>query len=315
MRYSLRQLAIFDAVATTGSVSQAAERLALTQSATSMALAQLESLLGRPLFERQNKRMQLTHWGRWLRPKARQLLFDAQQIELGFYDKHLISGEISAAVSQTAAAHLFPELVSRLDNDFPEMRVLLDVKNTEQVIEGVRNYGYELGIIEGRCDDSRLVQEVWCRDHLVIVASPAHPYAKYKAVSFAQLEQAKWILREPGSGVRRIFESAVQGSIDDLDVCREYAYVPVILALIQQGGYLSCLPYLDVAHAIEQGKLVELSVPALTMERPLSFIWRADAVDNPLRDCIRQEARRMIRNSSQLIYRQGRMPGNSSYQD
>lgn len=182
--------------------------------------------------------------------------------------------------------------------------MLGQVQDIEPPLPLIDYYGYELGIIEGRCDDNRLLQEVWCRDHLVIVAAPTHPYANYKAVSFAQLQQAKWVLREPGSGVRRIFESAVQGNIDDLDVCREYAYVPVILALVQQGAYLSCLPYLDVAHAIAQGKLVELRVPALNMERPLSFIWRADAVENPLRDCIRQEARRMIRNSNQLLYRQ-----------
>lgn len=69
LRYSLKQLAVFDAVADTGSVSQAAEKLALTQSATSMSLAQLEKMLGRPLFERQGKQMALTHWGMWLRPK------------------------------------------------------------------------------------------------------------------------------------------------------------------------------------------------------------------------------------------------------
>lgn len=63
MRYSLKQLAVFDAVATTGSVSQAAELLSLTQSATSMSLSQLEKMLGRSLFERNGKRMALTHWG------------------------------------------------------------------------------------------------------------------------------------------------------------------------------------------------------------------------------------------------------------
>lgn len=86
MRYSLKQLAVFDAVADCGSVSQAADKLALTQSATSMSLAQLEKMLGTSCFERQGKQMALTHWGMWLRPKAKRLLQDAQQIEMGFYD-------------------------------------------------------------------------------------------------------------------------------------------------------------------------------------------------------------------------------------
>ncbi|GAL12292.1 transcriptional regulator LysR family [Vibrio astriarenae] len=69
MRYSLKQLAVFDAVAELGSVSQAAERLAVTQSAASMSLSQLEKLLGRDLFIRQGKDMRLSHWGNWLRPR------------------------------------------------------------------------------------------------------------------------------------------------------------------------------------------------------------------------------------------------------
>ncbi|MCM2678753.1 LysR substrate-binding domain-containing protein [Echinimonas agarilytica] len=295
MRYSLKQLAVFDSVASSGSVSQAADKLALTQSATSMALSQLEKMLGRPLFERQGRRLVLTHWGMWLRPKAKQLLFDAQQIELGFYDQHIISGELSLGASQTAAVHLMPQLISNIDNEFPELRVQLGVKNTEKVISGVRDYQYELGIIEGRCDDSRLQQEVWCHDHLVIVASKHHPFAKYNEVSLSQLEQAKWVLREPGAGTRKIFDSAMHGAIDDLDVWREYEHVAVLRSLVENGPYLSCLPYLDVESSIERGDLVALSTPGIEIERTLSFIWRTDAVENPLRECIKREAKRMIK--------------------
>lgn len=63
-------------------------------------------MLGRPLFERQGKQMALTHWGMWLRPKAKRLLQDAQQIEMGFYEQHLLSGELKLGASQTPAEHL-----------------------------------------------------------------------------------------------------------------------------------------------------------------------------------------------------------------
>ncbi|MGR6831461.1 LysR substrate-binding domain-containing protein [Aliivibrio wodanis] len=296
MRYSLKQLAVFDAVATTGSVSQAAELLSLTQSATSMSLSQLEKMLGRSLFERNGKRMALTHWGVWLRPKAKKLIHDAQQIELGFYDQHLISGELSLGASQTAAEHLVPNLISNIDNDFPEIRISLGVKNTSGIINGVLDYKYELGIIEGRCDDSRIHQEVFCTDHLIIVAAAHHPFAKHKTVSLAQLEQAKWVLREHGAGTRTIFDSAIHDKIPDLDVWREYEYVPVLRTLVANGQYLSCLPYLDVVKYIERGELVALNVPELNMERTLSFIWRSSMDQNPISSCIRREGIRMIKD-------------------
>jgi DNA-binding transcriptional LysR family regulator len=141
MRYSLKQLAVFEAVAHMGSVSLAADKLSLTQSATSMSLAQLEKMLGRPLFERQGKRMALTHWGMWLRPKAKKLLQDAQQIELGFVEQHLISGEIGLCASQTPAEHLVPDLISIIDNDFPEIRINLAVRSAAMIIEFIKRHG------------------------------------------------------------------------------------------------------------------------------------------------------------------------------
>ncbi|GAK86248.1 Cys regulon transcriptional activator CysB [Vibrio ponticus] len=298
MRYSLKQLAVFDAVADTGSVSMAADKLALTQSATSMSLAQLEKMLGRPLFERQGKQMALTHWGNWLRPKAKRLLQDAQQIELGFIEQHLLSGELNVGASQTPAEHLIPDLISRIDNDFPELRIKLSVQSTDNVLQGLIDYKYDIGIIEGRCDDNRLHQEVWCRDHLTVVASAHHPFAKSERVSLSQLEQARWVLREHGSGTRMIFDSSIHHLVEDLDVWREYEHVPVLRRMVSNGQYLTCLPYLDVERYIESGALVALNVPELNMERTLSFVWRADMIENPLVECIKREGLRMMKGKS-----------------
>ncbi|MGF1908557.1 LysR substrate-binding domain-containing protein [Vibrio kasasachensis] len=298
MRYSLKQLAVFDSVADTGSVSLAADKLALTQSATSMSLAQLEKMLGRPLFERQGKQMALTHWGNWLRPKAKRLLQDAQQIEMGFIEQHLLSGELCVGASQTPAEHLVPDLISRIDNDFPELRIKLNVQSTDVILQGLIDYKYDIGIIEGRCDDNRLHQEIWCRDHLTVVASAHHPFARSGRVTHSQLEQARWVLREHGSGTRMIFDSSIHHLIEDLDVWREYEHVPVLRSMVANGQYLTCLPYLDVERSIESGLLVALDVPELSMERTLSFVWRADMIENPLVECIKREGMRMMKGKS-----------------
>ncbi|MFQ3228975.1 LysR substrate-binding domain-containing protein [Reinekea sp.] len=293
MKYSLKQLAVFDAVASLESVSAASRKLSLTQSAVSMSLSQLETLLDRPLFIRHGNRLILSHWGEWLRPKARKLLQDAQQIELGLHDEHLISGQFEMCSSQTAAKHLLPELISKIDMDFPELRIGFTVKNTKNVLEGVLNYEYQLGIIEGRCDDNRIQQKSWIDDHLVVISSPRHPFARHETVSLAQLEQAKWVLREEGAGTRRIFDAAIHGLIEHINVWKEYESVSVLKSLVERGVYLSCLPYLDVKRDVEEGKLIILNTPQLNMSRSLSFIWRTDALDNPLRDCVLSEARRL----------------------
>ncbi|WP_434951329.1 LysR substrate-binding domain-containing protein [Shewanella sp. HL-SH4] len=296
MKYSLKQIMVFDAVASLESVSAAARKLSMTQSAVSMSLGQLENLLDRPLFIRQGNRLILSHWGNWLRPKARKLLQDAQQIELGLYEQHLISGIFRLCSSQTAAEHLLPELISKIDTDFPELRIALTVENTEHVVEGLLNYQYDFGIIEGRYDDSRLHQEQWLNDHLVVVASPHHPYARNETTSVSQLEQAKWVLREQGAGTRRIFEGAIHGVIETLNVWKEYEHVSLLKALVKNGPYLSSLPFLDVEKEVSNGDLVILSTPQLNMHRHLSFVWRCDAGENPLRDCVITQARKMSKH-------------------
>jgi DNA-binding transcriptional LysR family regulator len=295
MKYTLKQLSVFDAVASLESVSAAARKLSMTQSAVSMSLSQFENVLDRPLFIRQGNRLTLSHWGRWLRPRAKRLLQDAQQIELGLHDQQVISGSFTLSVSQTFAEHLLPTLISKIDTDFPELRIELKVENTEHVVHGVLNHDYEMGIIEGRNDDNRILQENLLEDHLVVISSAFHPYAKHANVNLAQLEQAKWILREPGAGTRHIFDGAVHGLIDNVNVYKEYESVSVIKALVKNGTYLGCLPYLDIVNEVERGELVILPTPELNMTRNLAFIWRKDVGDNPLRECIVAEAKRLIR--------------------
>ncbi|MGX9461647.1 LysR substrate-binding domain-containing protein [Shewanella sp. A14] len=294
MHYTLKQIAVFDAVASLESVSAAAKKLSMSQSAVSMSLSQLEHLLDRPLFIRQGNRLIMSHWGQWLRPRARKLLQDAQQIALGLHDQHIISGTIKLCSSQTAAEHLLPTLISKIDNDFPELRIEIAVENSDNVAQEVLDYQFDIGVIEGRIDDSRLHQEPWVDDHLVVVASPHHPFAHHTRTSLSQLEQAKWVLREPGAGTRRIFDAAIHGLIVKLNVWKEYEHVGLLKALVKNGVYLSCLPYLDVEKDIANGDLVVLTTPELNLKRHLSFIWRQDMGNNPLRDCLIAEAKRIV---------------------
>jgi DNA-binding transcriptional LysR family regulator len=70
--------------------------------------------------------------------------------------------------------------------------------------------------------------------------------------------------------------------------------VSIIKALVKNGSYLGCLPYLDVEREVKKGSLVIVPTPDLNMRRSLSFLWRKDAGDNPLRECILTEARRLM---------------------
>ncbi|EAR09274.1 LysR substrate-binding domain-containing protein [Reinekea blandensis] len=294
MKFTLRQLQVFQQVAEQQSVSDAAKALQMSQSAASMALSQLESQLEKPLFHREGRKMTLNHWGRWLRPHALALLGNCKTIEMGMQSLDLVSGSISLGASQTPAEFVVPELVAALDRDFSHLEIGLHVENTEGVIAGLLDYRYDLGLIEGHCDDERLSLAPLCDDELVIVAGADHPYAGKDTVTLSQLEVAQWILRERGAGTREIFDLSIHEHIPRLRVHREYDQVSVILALVRQGQYLTCLSTRAVAEGVARGELVMLRVPELIMKRNFQFIWRRQDVSSELRELVLSRARHLI---------------------
>ncbi|MFM2475814.1 LysR substrate-binding domain-containing protein [Celerinatantimonas sp. MCCC 1A17872] len=294
MSFSLKQMAVFDAVAQFGSVSLASEHLAMTQSAASMALAQLEQQLGHPLFERSGRRLILNAWGYWLRPRAKRLLQDATQIEQGFQGRHLLSGQLRMGISQTIAEVLLPQLVCRLDDLYPQLRLEPFVSNSEQVILRLLHHELELGVIEGRCDEPRIKSFHWCDDELVVVVGARHPLAQHDAVSIDDLSALRWVLRESGSGTRETFTNSVATRINKLNIWREFTHVPTIMALLESGQYASCLPKRVVLPRANSGQLKILSVDGLNISRQFHFVWRKDAGSDPLRDCLIEQAMMLV---------------------
>src|SRR6185312_12701401 len=81
MRLTLRQLEVFVAIARDGNVTHAADKIAMSQSAASTALGELEKQFGRPLFDRVGKRLHLNEVGQAAMPKALEILDRAAELE------------------------------------------------------------------------------------------------------------------------------------------------------------------------------------------------------------------------------------------
>jgi DNA-binding transcriptional LysR family regulator len=81
MQFTLRHLEVFAAIASQENVSAGAQRVGLSQSAASTALAELERRTGRPLFDRVGKRLRLNETGRMLLPRALEMLDRAEELD------------------------------------------------------------------------------------------------------------------------------------------------------------------------------------------------------------------------------------------
>ncbi|OIN13542.1 LysR substrate-binding domain-containing protein [Oceanisphaera psychrotolerans] len=294
MNFTLKQLRLFVSVAENGSLSRAAELLAMTQSAATMSLQELERQLAHPLFDRVGRRLRLNAWGLWLLPRAQKILAESYQIEQGFKGKSPIAGQLRLGASRTIADYWIPELIDHSARRYPRLDIRLSVDNTHSLLQQLYRGTLEMALIEAHTQEKWLKLEPWCQDELVIVCRPQHPLCQEQSVTLAQLEDCEWILREPGSGTRDTFEQALQGRLGPLNIRQEYPHLPTIKRLLQSRAWLSCMSRLSVAEELSSGQLVALPVPELSLSRYFYFAWHKDRGDHPSRMALLELAREIL---------------------
>jgi len=173
MHITLRQLEVFAEVLKSGSTTQASQRLALSQSAVSAALSDLEGQLGVQLFDRIGKRLMVNEHGRLLYPRVLGLLEQARDIEQLFSED---KGAIRLSASSTIGNYILPEIIARYRHDFPDLPLELSVGNSQDVINAVNDFGVDIGLIEGPCREPDIISEVWLEDELVVFSAPQNPF-------------------------------------------------------------------------------------------------------------------------------------------
>lgn len=272
MKYTLRQLEIFVVISRTESVSRAADALALSQSATSTALSELERQFDLQLFDRVGKTLRINEAGLQLLPKAVELLDRASEIE-NLLRGHVGFGYMKIGATLTVGNYLATMLVAKFLQDHPESRIQLQVHNTSTIVQQVVNHELDLGLIEGDCNHPDIEVQRWVADELVVFAAPNHPLAQLKAISVEQLLQEQWILREQGSGTRATFDRAFHNNNAALHIRLELEHTEAIKRAVESGLGVGCISRLALKDAFRRGSLVPLSTPELNLGRYFYFLW------------------------------------------
>lgn len=260
MRFTIRQLQIFLAVAQSGSTTAAAEQLALSQSATSAALNELENLLDCRLFDRVGKRLILNDNGRLLLPQAAQMVDAAKTIEHQFSMPGMTQGGgLHIGSSTTIGSYLLPSLIASYRQRHSELQVRVTIANTADIVSAVLNFEVDFGLIEGPCHAPDLQVEPWLMDELLVVSSPRHSIVNGDTkIGVAQLRAAEWLLREPGSGTREAVEQALLPHLHHLRQTCEFGNSEAIKHAAAAGLGIGCLSQAVVADFLQSGRLVGL---------------------------------------------------------
>lgn len=273
MALNLHLLRLFTIVAECGSFSRAAQRAHISQPAVTKGIQELEKQVGMPLLERGSRGVRLNEAGGALLEHARAIYAaeSAAEEELRAY-QGLSGGTLRIGASLTIANYYLPPLVARFHARHSQLKLHLDSQNTETVVRLLLDYKLDIALVEGPVQHEQIEVRKWRDDELVIVAASKHPLAQRRVLRAADLNDAVWVVREPGSGTREVVEAALRERNLHWSHTLEINSTAAIKQTVASGLGLTMVSRHAAADQIAIGKLRILAVPDLRVIRPLTYL-------------------------------------------
>ncbi len=273
---TLRHMEIFCAVCNCGcNTTRAAERLNMTQPAVSLAIKELERYYGIMLFDRIGRRLQITSAGESFLQYARSITADFEDMEREMRNWDSV-GLLRVGASITIGSQFLPSYVKAFEYSHPGTEIHVKVTPSDDLEKALLNNELDLALIEGRAHDISLYSEEYMEDRLCIVASPKEGFTQGQHLSLDEFKKQRFLLREPGSGTREIFDRAAENMGFSITPIWEATSTTALVNAVISGIGISVLPHRMVASALERGLIVTLNAEGMDFRRSFNIIYHKD---------------------------------------
>lgn len=263
-------LALFHAVASTGSISRGAARARVSQPAVSKQIGDLEDDLGLRLLDRLPRGCALTEAGRVLADYAGRWLALEREAEQAMAElRGLKRGRLTVGASLTIGGYLLPAVLADYHRRYPEIELKVEVANTETIQKALLDGAIEVGLTEGPLRSGQLRSEVFWEDELVVIAPAGHRLLGRRDVTPREIVREPFLLREEGSGTRAVVEQAFRRKGLKLAPVMSLASPVAIKNLVVSGVGIAMISRLIVEQELRAGTLGIVAVKGLTVRRPL----------------------------------------------
>ena len=267
------------AIADTGSITEAAERIGVTQPALSRRLQQLEEHLGAELLTRGRKGAQLTEIGHLVETEARILIarYDHLRDQVRAH-QGLEGGTVRIGGGATAVSFVLPRAIAAFQRGHPAVRFQLKEAGSIEVTEDVLSGRLELGLVTLPVKAREL--SVWplLTDRIVLVGPRNHPLARSGRINADALDGLAFVGFEADTAVRQIIDASLREAGVEMNVVMELRSIPAILRMVATTGNLAFVSRLGV-DTLEE--VSEIDVRDLRIERKLAVIARRGSALSP----------------------------------
>ena len=254
--------------------TKTAEKLLMSQPSVSLHIKNLEKEFQTTLFLRSPKYLKITPTGEILFDRAKQMITIYEQAKQDILEHHnSIKGELKIGASFTIGEYILPSLLIDLQKDYPELELQVFIGNTEEIVQSVRLYQVDIGLIEGQTNEKELSVHSFMQDELFIVSSNNHQLACKDEVSIADLQNQAWITREVGSGTREYLDHVIRSNGLKVKSLLTISSNQGIKETLMNGMGLSLLSHSVIERDIQHKNLSIIQLKSQSFHRMLSYIY------------------------------------------
>jgi len=284
----LKTLEVFCRIVEFRSFTRAAEAVSLTQPTVSGHIKDLEEELGLRLLDRAGRTVTPTRAGDILYTYARRILglrAEAQQA-IGEH-KGGLRGDLALGGSNIPGSYVLPPIIAAFKQDHPDAAITLHIKDSREIVRGVGDGTYELGMVGARFEEGRVRYDRYAQDELVLAVPASHAWAGRSGVRLRDLIGQPIIMRERGSGTRKVMEKAMAGhglSADRLRTVLEVTSNEAIRQALKAGAGVAVISRRAVLDDVRCGTVAALRFQGSRMIRDFFLVTHRTRSRSPLGD-------------------------------
>lgn len=277
---TLKHIRIFVTVYQEESITRAAEKLHMTQPATSLAIREMEEYYHTKLFERSGRGIRVTSAGTRLYPSAARLLslYDEMDAEMKNWDT---SGRLRIGSSISIGSCILPQLINRFSKKYPELELYVKVDSSDVIEQNILENHLDFALIEGSVHSEKLKSSVFLDDELVPVCSRFHPLAGAEDIELDSLKKEHFLMREPNSGTRQLADSSFALKNFQIKPTWESTSTAALINAVSIGLGISILPKRMLEKQLRMHQIASFTIHDLDLKRQYSLIYHENKFVSP----------------------------------
>ncbi|MBU8878112.1 LysR family transcriptional regulator [Bacillus sp. FJAT-29790] len=278
---NFEHLKVFHMAAKKRNFSETAKLLHMSQPSISLQIRQLEESLNIKLFKRTTRKVDLTPAGEILFNSSEKILNLIHQTE---QEIALLSdsnyGVLNIGASMTIGEHILPYALGKYKKEYPNVNIILEIYNTDQIIEKLVNEEIHLAFVQSMISYPKYRQLPFFEDKLILIASNnyTHPLLDHqqRSISLNDMFSLPLILREAGSGTRQVIEEQLRRNKlnpEKLQIILELENTQSIKSAVESGMGLSIISQASVQHELRLKTLRQFSIEGMNLKRNFYSVY------------------------------------------